>query len=116
VIEPTTRRILNILDVPLDESTSNSLPGDNQRGIPKGRPLEHYQIVAPVPISSGLSRISSILFDETSNTVEDLTCQFGAAALGCVDVEVDSNSLADEGLPHPFLMAPANSPVSSHRG
>lgn len=113
--EPTTGRILNILDVPSDESTSNSLPRDNQREIPKGRPLEQCQIVAPVPVSSGLSRISSILFNKTSDTDEDLTCQFRAVALDCVDIDADSNSLADQGLSHPFLMVPANSPVSSHR-
>lgn len=113
--EPTTGRILNILDVPSDESTSNSLPRDNQREIPKGRPLEQCQIVAPVPVSSGLSRISSILFNKISDTDEDLTCQFRAVALDCVDIDADSNSLADQGLPHPFLMVPANSPVSSHR-
>ncbi|KAH6667157.1 GTP-binding protein EsdC [Halenospora varia] len=115
MIEPTTGRILNILDVPSDESTSKSLPRENQRDIPKGQPLEQCQIVAPVPVSSGPSRISSILYNETSDTVEDLTCKVGAVALDCVDIEADSNLLDDQGLPHPFLMVPANSPVSSHR-
>ncbi|PVH69176.1 hypothetical protein DL98DRAFT_400245, partial [Cadophora sp. DSE1049] len=50
IIEPTTGRVLNILDVPSYESTSNTLPRDNQRHIPKGRSLEHSQIVAPVPV------------------------------------------------------------------
>ena len=81
--------------------------------MPKGRPLEECQIVAPVPVSSGLSRISSILSNETSDGVEDLTCQVGAVALN--DIVADSDPLADQGLPQPFLMVPANSPVSSHR-
>jgi hypothetical protein len=115
MIEPTTGRVLNILDVPSDESTTNTLPRDNQRDIPKGRPLEHCQIVAPVPVPSELSRISPILFNKTSNTVKDLTSQFGAAGLGSVDIEADGNSLADQSLPHPFPIAPANSPVNSHR-
>jgi hypothetical protein len=114
MIEPTTGRILNILDVPSDESTSKSLlPRENQRDMPKGRPLEQCQIVAPVPVSTGLSRIISILYNETSDGVEDLTRQVGAAGLN--DIEADTNVLADQGLPQPFLMAPANSPVGSHR-
>jgi hypothetical protein len=115
MIEPTTGRILNILEVPTAESTSKSLPRENQRDIPKGRPLEQCQIVAPVPVASGLSRISSILYNQTSDTIEGLTCQVGAVALDCVDIEADSNPLADQGLCHPFVMVPANSPVSSHR-
>ncbi len=70
MIEPTTGRVLNILDVPSYASISNTLPQGSQRDIPKGRPLEHCQIVAPVPVPSGLSRINFILF---SNMVEDLT-------------------------------------------
>jgi hypothetical protein len=115
MIEPITGRILNILDVPSHESTSNTLPRGNQRDIPKGRPLEHCQIVAPVPLPSGLSRINFILFNESSSTIEDLACQFDAAGLGCVDIEADRNSLADQSLLHPFPLAPANSPVNSRR-
>ena len=89
--ECTTGRILNILDVPPDVSISNSLPQDNERDIPKGRPLEQYQIVAPVPVSSGLSRLSSILSNEISDTVEHLNCQVGAVALDCVNIEADSS-------------------------
>jgi hypothetical protein len=113
MIEPTTGRVLNVLDVPSYESSSNTLPRGNQRDIPKGRPLEHCQIVAPVPVPSGLSRINFTLSNESRNTVEDLTSQFDAAALGCVDIEADSNSLADQSLLHPFPIAPANSPVNS---
>jgi hypothetical protein len=110
MIEPMTGRILNILDVLSDESTSKSLSRENQRDMPKGRPLAEYQIVAPVPVSSGLSRISSILYNEISNGVEDLTCLVGAVALN--DIEDDSDPLADQGLPQSFLMVPANSLVS----
>ncbi|KAH7418640.1 hypothetical protein BKA64DRAFT_763203 [Cadophora sp. MPI-SDFR-AT-0126] len=115
IIEPTTGRVLNILDVPSYGSTCNTLPRDNQRDIPKGRSLEHSQIVAPVPVPSGLSRINFILFNESINAVEDLASQFDAAALGCVDIEADGNSLADQSLLHPFPIAPTNSPVNSHR-
>ena len=115
MIEPTTDRILNILDVPSDESTSNAILRDEPTEIPTGRPVEFCQIVAPIPEPSELSRIHSILFNGTRNTVEDMTCQFAAAAIGCVENEA-SNSLtdqSDQSSVHSFPIAPTNSPVNS---
>jgi hypothetical protein len=114
MIEPKTGRTLNIFDVPTNESTSNILPGIKQFEIAKGRPLEFSQIRAPIPVPLGLSRIPSILFDEASSAVEDLTWQFGAEVLACNDTEVFSTSLIEESFPHSCPATPANSPVNSH--
>jgi hypothetical protein len=84
IIEPITGRVSNILDV----------PQGNQRDISKGQPLEDWQIVASVPVPSGLSKINFTLFNESSIMVEDLISHFDAVALGCVDIESDSNSFA----------------------
>ena len=117
MIELTTGRVVNILDVPSDKCASNAtFPRDKQTEIPKGRPVELCQIVAPIPEPSGLGRVHSILFDETSNAVEGVTRQFGAAALDCVDNKVTGNSLADPSLYHSFPVAPPNSPVNSMPG
>ena len=109
MIEPTTGRTLNIFDVPSDEPPSNISPENKPVEIAKGRPLDSSQIKAPIPVPSGLSRIHSVLFDKANGAVEDLTWQFGAAALTRNEREVTSASLVDRS-----PTAPANSPVNSH--
>jgi len=108
--EPTTGRVLNILDVPSDKSSSKSSKSSKSSSkssskhssssskhssstrresralstdIPKGRPLSTYQIQSPKPISPHATK--KILETEygllEQATVADLTSRFSEATL-----------------------------------
>jgi hypothetical protein len=108
--EPTTGRILNILDVPSDKSSkssksssSSSRHSEKERSsrsskhssssskhsrrdshltvdIPKGRPLSTSQIKSPKPLTPHATKY---ILEENyaAPTVEELTSRFGATAL-----------------------------------
>lgn len=108
--EPTTGRILNILDVPYEKSSSkhsssktssskhssershhssrdkHSSRRDSRRDsqltldIPKGRPLSISQIKSPKPITPHATRFI-LENDYSAPSVEELTARFAASAL-----------------------------------
>jgi hypothetical protein len=106
--EPTTGRVLNILDVPSEKSSSRSSKSSSSRhsekssrsskhsssstkrssrresglslDIPKGRPLSVSQIKSPKPLSPHATKYI-LEADYAAPTVEELTSRFGAAAL-----------------------------------
>jgi hypothetical protein len=108
--EPTTGRVLNILDVPHDKSSKSSKSSSSSKShsskhssrdkhsssssrresrrdshnlsldIPKGRPLSVSQIKSPKPQSPYATK-QILEADYGCPTVEELTSRFGAAAL-----------------------------------
>jgi len=103
--EPTTGRVLNILDVPDSKSSSKSShkssSSDKHKSsskssssekrssrresrnhvidIPKGRPLSTSQIQSPKPVAPHATKY--ILSDYNGATVEELTSRFSAATI-----------------------------------
>ncbi|KAM3074223.1 hypothetical protein ACMFMG_002955 [Clarireedia jacksonii] len=111
--EPTTGRVLNILDVPVESSSSRSSKSSSSSSkhssssrshhsssrresrhdsaslsldIPKGRPLSVSQIKAPKPVNPHATQ-TILTSDYTGQTVEELTARFGAAALDEYDYD-----------------------------
>lgn len=104
--EPTTGRVLNILDVPSEKSSKSSSSskhhssksssskhhssGSSRResrrvsnivtDIPKGRPLSVSQIVSPKPMSPHATKLI-LQGDYAPATVEELTSRFAKADL-----------------------------------
>ena len=88
--EPTTGRILNILDVPGSRSSTLINPASNlsKRGthrhsvdIPKGRALSPSKIIAPKPSKPYASRRVREADYSMSPGVDDLSCQLERASL-----------------------------------
>jgi hypothetical protein len=115
--EPTTGRVLNILDVPSEKSshksskTSSSKHSSDKKSsskhtsstsrresrqdslnqdIPKGRPLSVSQIESPKPVAPHATKYI-LEADYAAPTVEELTSRFSAATMDDYDYEL-SNS------------------------
>lgn len=111
--EPTTGRVLNILDVPVEKSSSRSSKSSSSSSkhssssrshhsssrresrrdsaalsvdIPKGRPLSVSQIKSPKPVTPHATQ-HILNGDYAGHTVEELTARFGATALDEYDYD-----------------------------
>jgi len=101
--EPTTGRVLNILDVPSKsaskssskssskhsskDKTSSSSRRESRReaDIPKGRPLSVSQIVSPKPVAPHATQYILATQYSGAPTVEDLTSRFSQTTVGDYD-------------------------------
>jgi hypothetical protein len=111
--EPTTGRVLNILDVPVEKSSSRSSKSSSSSSkhssssrshhsssrresrrdsaslsldIPKGRPLSVSQIKSPKPVTPHATQ-HILNGDYAGQTVEELTARFGATAIDEYDYD-----------------------------
>jgi len=109
--EPTTGRVLNILDVPIEESSSKSSKTSSSKrsssskhssskdktssssrresrrdtmslDIPKGRPLSVSQIQSPKPVTPHATQYILTTDYSGTPTVEDLTSRFSQTTIG----------------------------------
>jgi len=104
--EPTTGRVLNILDVPNEKSGKSSSSSKSKSSsrtskhssrrdsltvdIPKGRPLSISQIQSPKPITPHATKYI-LEGDYACPTVEELTSRFSATTVGDFDYDLASS-------------------------
>jgi len=100
VLEPTTQRKLNILDVPAGSSKTVSRDSVKRasrrmsKDIPRGRGVSPSQIKSPRPYNpSQTANIVAQGYNQAS--VDALTARFGHATLDESDSEIDSDSDSD---------------------
>ncbi|APA16088.1 hypothetical protein SS1G_10229 [Sclerotinia sclerotiorum 1980 UF-70] len=114
--EPTTGRVLNILDIPVESSSRSSKSSSSSSkhsssssskhsshsssrresrrdshlsvDIPKGRPLSISQIKSPKPMSPHATK-HILEADYAGPTVDELTARFGAATMEEYDYDYD---------------------------
>jgi hypothetical protein len=105
--EPTTGRILNIIDVPNEKSSKSSSSSKHKSSssrhskyssrrdslsvdVPKGRPLSTSQIQSPKPITPHATKYI-LEGDYACPTVEELTSRFSATTMGDYDYDLASS-------------------------
>lgn len=96
VLEPTTQRKLNILDVPASSSGEKARARRTSREVPHGRSISPSQIKSPKPynpVQTTHIRAQGI----TQSSVDALTSRFGNTNLD--DSDSDSDSDADSDVP-----------------
>jgi len=97
VLEPTTQRKLNILDVPASKTkTSTSEKRSSRRmskDVPRGRAVSPSQIKSPKPYNP--VQTAHIRQGYTNATVDELTQRFGYANLEESDSDSDSDADSD---------------------
>lgn len=108
IVEPTTQRKLNVLDIPASKtssSTSTSSSRQSKRSsrrmsteIPKGRSLSPSKIVSPRPYRPGQT---SSIANETYNkaSLQEITARLGRTQLDSDDSDSDSDSDDDSDVP-----------------
>jgi len=123
--EPTTGRVLNILDVPTEKSSSRSSKSSSSSSskhsssssrshhsssrresrhesaslsvdIPKGRPLSISQIKSPKPVSPYATK-HILDGDYAGQTVEELTARFGATSIDEYDYDYPQSPASSVG-------------------
>jgi len=119
--EPTTGRVLNILDVPQESSTKSSSKSSSKSSktssskhsskdktssssrresrrdtmaadIPKGRPLSVSQIVSPKPVAPHATQYILATDYSGAPTVEDLASRFSQTTIGDYDDDYELSS------------------------
>jgi len=123
IVESTTGRSLNVLDVPSDKSSKSSKSSSHSKSssggkdkrssrprasisidIPKGRPLSMSQIKAPQPLSPNATR-HILDVDYNDEAIEELAAQLGRAGIDGDD-QFERYEYIEDGKPN-------GSPVSS---
>jgi len=113
VIEPTTGRKLNVLDIPFakpsdaskDKSKRNSISHSRRSStatIPKGRPLSYQKILSPAPNRPNITR-HVVQEDFKNPTVEVLSARLAATSFDSDSEEDSSDSGSDSGSEVPSL-------------
>jgi len=105
VVEPTTGRKLNVLDVPAGKSSRSSKtiePAKRSsrrmsKEVPRGRGVSPSQIKSPKPYNP-VQTAHLVAADYSQATVDQLTARFGHANIDS-DSESDSDSDADSDVP-----------------
>jgi len=107
VVEPTTGRKLNILDVPAGKSSRSSRSAEStkrssrrmSKEVPRGRGVSPSQIKIPKPYNP-VQTAHLVAADYSQATVAQLTARFGHANLDDEsDSDSDSDSDADSDVP-----------------
>jgi len=100
VLEPTTQRKLNILNVPASKSKSSSTEKHSSRSsrrvskdVPQGRPCSPSEIKSPKPYNP--VQTAHLVQGYSGATVDELTQRFGYANLDESDSEDDSDADSD---------------------
>ena len=103
VVEPTTGRKLNTLDIPAGKSSSEKESKSSRHsrrsstGVPKGRPLDKSQIESPRPYKPQETKlIRTMQFQQ--QTLEMLSAQFASTRIEESEEE-ESDSDADSDVP-----------------
>jgi len=100
VVEPTTGRKLNILDVPASKSKSSDAKRSSRssrrmsKEVPRGRGVSPSQIKSPKPYNP-VQTAHLVAADYSQATVDQLTARFGHANLDDSDSEDDSDADSD---------------------
>jgi hypothetical protein len=100
VLEPTTQRKLNILDVPASSSKTSSTKRSSRRvskEIPRGRGVAPEDIKSPKPYNP-VQTANIVAEGYSQTTVDELTARFGYAHLDNED-DSDIDSDADSDVP-----------------
>jgi len=100
VVEPTTGRTLNTLDIPAGKESAKSSSRQSRRtsaAVPKGRPLDKSQIVCPRPCKPTETQLVRTM-QFSQQTLEQIALQFSASSLED-DSESDSESDAESDVP-----------------
>lgn len=118
VVEPTTGRKLNILDVPA--SKGKSKPSETSRSarnsrryskeVPRGRGVSPSQIKSPFPYNP-VQTAHLVAADYSHTTVDQLTARFGHTTID--DSDSDSEIESDSGSDVPSLTSSRTSNSSS---
>jgi hypothetical protein len=98
VLEPTTQRKLNILDVPAGSTKTSSTKRSSRRAskeIPQGRGVAREDIKSPKPYNP-VQTANIVAQGYNQATVDELTARFGYAN---IDEESDIDSDADSDVP-----------------
>jgi len=96
VVEPTTGRKLNVLDVPAGKSSDKESRQSRRASaaVPKGRPVEKSQIVSPRPQKPQETQmIRTMQFQQ--QTMEQIAAQFASTSIESEDEESDSDADSD---------------------
>jgi len=114
VLEPTTQRKLNILDVPAGTSSTKSSSRDSKRAsrrmskdIPRGRGISPSAIQSPKPYNP-VQTANIVAQGYNQASVDELTARFGYA-----NIEEDSESDSDADSDVPSLTSSRSSNSSS---
>lgn len=111
--EPTTGRVLNILDVPFDKSSKSSSKSSSSKSssskssskssssskhssskresVAKGRPLSTSQIKSPKPMAPHATKYILESDYSVPSTVEELTSRFSRTTVGDYDYDLSSS-------------------------
>lgn len=116
VLEPTTQRKLNILDVPGAKSKSSSTEKRSSRGsrrtskdVPRGRGVSPSQIKSPKPYNP----VQTAAIVQGYSNVDELTQRFSYANIEEDDSEDDSDAESDIESDVPSLTSSRSSNTSS---
>jgi hypothetical protein len=97
VLEPTTQRKLNILDIPAGSSKTSSAKRSSRRAskdIPVGRGVAREDIKCPKPYNP-VQTANIVAQGYNQASVDELTARFGYAHLDEDDSEIDSDADSD---------------------
>ncbi|KAF1825489.1 uncharacterized protein K489DRAFT_313915 [Dissoconium aciculare CBS 342.82] len=110
VVEPTTGRKLNVLDVPAGKASEKESRQSRRASaaVPKGRPVEKSQIVCPRPCKPQETKLIRTMAFPTQ-TMEQIAAQFASTHLESEDEESDSDADSDV----PSLASSVSSMTSS---
>jgi len=94
VLEPTTQRMLNILDVPAGTKSSKTSSSRSSRrastkDVPRGRPISVSEIKSPKPYNP--VQTAHLVQGYNTATVDELTQRFGYANLDEEDSDCESD-------------------------